>query len=87
MKKTQRFPADGQRVVLDRFEENLAVLTGENGVDISAARSELPIDAAPGDTLVWRQGRWQADADDTQARRLRIAEKRRRLFRKNGGEG
>lgn len=72
---------EGQRMVLDRFDENLAVLTSEDGVDITAAREELPGDAVPGDTLVWQEGRWQLDAGETQARRQRIAEKRRRLFR------
>ena len=72
---------EGQRAVLDRFEEGLAVLTGDDGADFCARREDLPTEARPGDSLVFRAGHWAALPEETEARRLRIAEKRRKLFR------
>ncbi len=67
--------------MLDRFEEGLAVLTGDDGADFSTRREDLPTEARPGDSLVFLEGRWVVLPEETEARRLRIAEKRRRLFR------
>ncbi len=81
MNKPKQPHFEGQRAVLDRFEEGLAVLTGDDGADFSARREDLPSDARPGDSFAFREGRWVALPEETEARRLRIAEKRRRLFR------
>lgn len=85
-KKVKKY-IEGQRAVLDRFEGGLAVLTGEDGTDFTADRGELPDGAASGDSLVWHDGCWYADEADTDVRRQRIAEKRRRLFREDYSDG
>lgn len=81
MNKPKPMHFEGQHAVLDRFEEGLAVLTGDDGEDFSARREDLPTEARPGDSLAFLEERWVVLPEETEARRLRIAEKRRRLFR------
>ena len=64
---------------LDRLEGEIAVLEGQDRLwDVPL--SQLPLEAAPGDILLWDGQAWQIDQAKTQARKQRIAEKMRRLF-------
>ena len=70
------------KAVIDRFEGEIAVLApSAGGKPINLPKAALPQDAQSGDTVELVKGRWAIDRDDTEARRLRISEKARRIFR------
>ncbi len=70
------------KAVIDRFEGDQAVLTPVGGAGVfSLPKGELPPGAAPGCTVERQESGWVILADDTAARRRRVAEKARRLFR------
>ncbi len=72
------------KAVIDRFEGDLAVLTPVGGAGVfSIKRGELPQGAAAGCTVERQAEGWVILADETEARRRRVAEKARRLFRES----
>ena len=70
------------KVIMDRWEGDLAVCRGEAGEMLDIPRSRMPSDAEPGVTLTVSEDSVSVDWADTHARRKRIAEKRRRLWRR-----
>lgn len=71
-----------RRVVIDRFEEGIAVCEGETEQAVEIPRERLPEGAAPGMTLLLDGDTVSIDWEDTQARRRRIAEKMKKLWKK-----
>lgn len=69
-------------MILDRFEDKLAVLETDGGM-VTVSRELLPADAREGDVL--RQaadGTYISDAAATQARREKLAARTRRMMGK-----
>ena len=67
------------KLVIDRFEENFAVCESETGMD-NVKCSDIPNDAAEGDTLVLSNGRYLIDREDTEKRRKEIEKLQDKLF-------
>ncbi len=65
------------KFIIDRFEEDMAVVELEDGEMVDIPRQVLPRDAEEGDVLVIF-----IDIDETEARRRRIEDKFRNLFGK-----
>ncbi|MEM1485806.1 DUF3006 domain-containing protein [Oscillospiraceae bacterium PP1C4] len=63
------------RFIIDRFEEGFAVCEDETGMMQTLARTLLPADAAAGDVLVFADGMWRIDAQETAGRRASIQKK------------
>lgn len=60
-------------LILDRFEESIAVI--ENGDErIETSRENISADAAEGDVLVEKDGRYFPDKAKTEKRRKKITE-------------
>lgn len=57
---------------LDRFEGDWAVLVDEDGESRDVLRTQLSPEAAPGDMLQERDGRFFPDEEATAARRAEI---------------
>ncbi len=70
------------RVVIDRFEEGIAVCEGESGQAVEISRERLPEEATPGMTLLLDGDTVSIDWEDTQARRRRIGEKMKKLWKR-----
>ena len=68
-----------KKYVLDRFEEEFAVLEKEEGGTIDILKSILP-DAERGDVIAEENGIYFVDKTATMERKAIIAEKRKRLF-------
>ena len=68
-----------ERYVLDRFEEDFAVLEKEEGGTFDVKKSLLP-DAKAGDVIIEENGRYLVDKMASLERKEAIAEKRKRLF-------
>lgn len=68
------------QLIIDRFEEDLAIIEKDGETFIEVLRSLLPSDAKEGDCLKLVDGVYLIDAETTQARAATIAEKMRRLF-------
>ncbi len=66
--------------ILDRFEGEMAVLEGEDGLMRNVSKSRLPEDARQGDVFLEENGRFRFDAAAAEARRKKIREKLRRLL-------
>jgi hypothetical protein len=70
------------KAIIDRFEGETAVLTpAGGGRPFNLPKAALPADAAAGATVELIRGSWVLDAEDTEARRKRIAGKVRQLFK------
>ncbi len=70
------------KAIIDRFEGETAVLTPKGGGrPMNLPKAALPREAAQGSTVELVRGSWTLDEEDTSARRKRIAEKARQLFR------
>ena len=68
-----------ERYIVDRFEGDFAVLESENGGTVDILKSDLP-DVKEGDVIVFEDGYYKVDREETQRRRELIAEKMRKLF-------
>ena len=64
--------SDKHKWVIDRFEEDFAVIENETLESKSIPRFGLPKMAKPGDALFFLDGKWHVDDDETAARRKRI---------------
>ena len=68
-----------KKYIIDRYEENFAVLEKEEGGTINVDKSLLP-DAKKGDVVIEKNGEFFVDSKLTMERKATIAEKIRRLF-------
>lgn len=68
--------------VLDRLEEQLAVLEDDTCTLQTVARSLLPPDAREGDVLEQTADGWQINATETAQRRARILARQTKLRKK-----
>ncbi len=64
---------------IDRFEGDFAVLTGEDET-LDIRRDALPEGAAEGSIMMQTENGWMVCVDETNDRRLRLTERRRRLL-------
>lgn len=67
---------------LDRIEENLAVLVSDDGKTFAVKMSDLPENVQVGDVLIKNENVFTIDNDETEKRKERIMEKRKKLFGK-----
>ncbi len=70
-----------KKFIVDRFEEEYAVLEKEEGGTIDVLKSELP-EVKEGDLLIYENGFYTVDYEETQKRKELIQEKMRKLFEK-----
>lgn len=70
-----------ERYIIDRFEGDFAVLEREEGGTIDVLKSDLP-EASEGDVVIFENGSYRVDKEETLSRRELIAEKMRKLFEK-----
>ena len=70
-----------KKFIVDRFEEEYAVLEMETLETIDVLKTELP-DVKEGDVLVYENGVYSVDYEETQKRKEFIQEKLRKLFEK-----
>lgn len=68
---------------IDRFEDDLAVLQDDKGNNIDVECSLLPSDVRQGDVLIYDDGKWKHDSEETVSRRDRIRQLQERLLKKN----
>ena len=68
-------------IVLDRFEEDLAILETDNGM-ISVLRSDLPDDVKCGDVLEYNNGVYSVSQQKTVSRHKSLFERFRQLRQK-----
>ena len=68
--------------VLDRLEEQLAVLEDDTCILQTVARSLLPPDVREGDVLEQTADGWQINAAETAQRRARILARQTKLRKK-----
>ena len=69
-----------ERWILDRFEADQAVLTDDTGRNKAIARGLLPLLAKEGTTLIYKDGVYIEDREDTRMRKSRIENKMKELF-------
>lgn len=67
------------KYILDRFEEDFAVLEREDG-STQAVKKSLLENAKEGDVLILSDGKYVVDAEETAQRRIRIEEKAKKVF-------
>lgn len=66
--------------IVDRIEEGVAVLEGEDGAMTNVKLGELPEGVKEGDVLVMHEGSYRIDCDATQSRREQMEDLFRSLF-------
>lgn len=67
--------------IIDRFEENTAVVE-KDGTFINVPRDKLPENAEEGDCLIFDDGLFKIDAEQTAKRKNEIKTKFDRLFKR-----
>lgn len=67
-------------MIIDRFEENFAVIESDNGM-IEIERKLLPENASEGDVIILTDGVYAVDTEATESRRMRIRNKLKMLRR------
>lgn len=67
--------------VIDRFENNMAVLETDGGM-VEVDRSQIPENAREGDVLTENNGVWSVDVSATEKRRADMREIMKRLMKK-----
>ena len=70
-----------KKFIVDRFEEEYAVLEKEEGGTIDVLKSDLP-DVKEGDVVIYEDGIYTVDYEETRKRKELIKEKMRKLFEK-----
>lgn len=68
-----------KKYVIDRFEENFAVLEREGGGTIDIEKNLLP-DAKKGDVVIEKDGKFFVNKKQSDERKSLLEEKIRRLF-------
>lgn len=71
-----------EKYIVDRFEEDFAVLEKESGGSIDINRQLIP-NAKCGDVLIFENGVFTIDGEETLKRKKKILEKMNKLFAKN----
>ena len=71
--------------VIDRFEEDFAVLENYSLESKSIPRFAMPKMAKPGDVLFFSNGSWHIDKEETAKRREKIKTLFDRIKKKNSG--
>ncbi len=69
-----------EKYIIDRFEGDFAVLEKESGGTVDVKR-ELLENAREGDVIIFSDGKYIVDVQETQMRRKSIEEKMRKLFK------
>lgn len=67
--------------IVDRFEEEYAVLETEEGM-VRVMRTQLPAEVREGDVLVNIGGVWTVDTNATEMRRSELRDRLKKLLRK-----
>ena len=67
---------------IDRIEENIAVCEDDDGNVLKLSVDELPQEIREGDIMEKTESGFVIDADETKARRKKIAELQRNIFGK-----
>lgn len=70
-----------EKYIVDRFEEEYLVLEKETGETLDVLKKEIS-DAQKGDVVIFENGKYTVDREETEARKKIIAEKLRKLFEK-----
>ena len=68
-----------EKYIVDRFEEEYLVLEKETGETLDVLKKEIP-DAKKGDVVIFENGKYTVDREETKVRKKIIAEKLRKLF-------
>ena len=68
-----------EKYIIDRFEEEYLVLEKETGEIKDVLKDEIP-DAKEGDVVIFENGKYTVDKEETEKRKKIIAEKLRKLF-------
>ena len=68
-----------EKYIVDRFEGDFAVLEKETGGTIDVLIKSLP-PLCEGDVVVFENGAYHKDSEETEKRKKMIAEKMRKLF-------
>ena len=67
---------------IDRFEDDIAVLQDDGGNSRDVPRSLLPGGSKQGDILIFEDGGWLHDPDETARRKERVKRLQERLLKK-----
>ena len=70
-----------EKYIVDRIEENFVILESKSGVNLEVPTDELP-EVKEGEVVIFENGRYTLDAEETEKRRKIIEEKMRKLFEK-----
>lgn len=62
------------KVIIDRFEGDLAVCEAEDGKMVDIEKSKLPKNADVGDVIILENGHFRVDKEETDKRRKEIEE-------------
>ena len=68
-----------KKYIIDRFEENFAVLEKEECGTIDVERNLIP-EGKEGDVVIFENGNYRVDSEETAKRKELIKEKMRKLF-------
>lgn len=71
-----------ERYILDRLEEDWAVMEGEGGSFLEIRKDALPPDSREGDVFCRAEDAWVPVPEEAQARAARIRQKMNRLWKK-----
>ncbi len=69
-----------EKYIVDRFEDDFAVLEKDDGGTVDV-KKELLKNACEGDVVIFENGEYIIDLQETQMRRKNIEEKMRNLFK------
>ena len=68
------------KYTIDRFEEEFAVLEGQDGTMKNIQKSLLPPDAKEGSRLICQKGQWKIPHEETNSILQRIRAKMKKLW-------
>ena len=69
-----------EKYILDRFEESFAVLEKEDG-SIAVIEKNLLCRANEGDVIIFTDGKYVVDENETEQRKAAIIEKAKKVFK------
>jgi hypothetical protein len=68
------------KYIIDRFEGDLAVCEAEDGKMVDIEKSRLPKNAEVGDVIIFENGHFLVDKEETDKRRKEIEDLMNELF-------
>lgn len=68
---------------IERIEENIVICEGDNGELLKLNPDILPRGFREGDIIEKKENKFIIDSDETEARKRKMAELQRNLFKKN----